>query len=61
MVYVGEENVVHVAKSWSSGVMRGTLKKVSIHKVIKDDDLGKYWGSGNLIGNNVLIYSVSWS
>ena len=51
-VYVGEDKVVHVTKSWSccAGVMMGTIKKVPIGKVIKDDDQGEH----NFTENNYI-------
>ena len=44
-VYVGEDKVVHVTKNWNycaGGLMMGTIKKVPIGRVIKDDDQGEH-------------------
>ena len=43
-VYVGNHNVVHVAKrpGCCAGVLMGTIKKVPVGNVIKDDDLGEF-------------------
>ena len=43
-VYVGNHNVVHVAKrpGCCAGVLMGTIKKVPVGDVIKDDDLGEF-------------------
>ena len=43
-IFVGDEKVVHVTKSWRccDGAMMGTIKEVPIQKVIKDDDPGEH-------------------
>ena len=42
VVYVGDDEVVHVAKRWEccTRIMMGTIKKVPIERVIKDNDQG---------------------
>ena len=44
VVYVGDNQVVHVDKSGRScvGVMMGTIKKVPIGEEISDDDQGNF-------------------